>query len=198
MQQTVLVIAKIRNQDGWQVFSCVLLASMLACAWIAPATVHAGANHAISQSAQAYDGPQEPDCALEPATFAWPTSGLISQKYWGGHQALDIAAPYGSAVLAADEGQVHFAGWTDTGYGYLIILDHGWGYTTHYAHLSRIHVSRGQTVSRGQKIGTVGSTGNSTGPHLHLEIRYNDDDKLDPLVYLSSYASGDGWGTCPN
>jgi murein DD-endopeptidase MepM/ murein hydrolase activator NlpD len=127
----------------------------------------------------------------------WPVSGTITQGYWWGHQAIDIGAPYGSAVLAADEGQVHFAGWTNNGYGYLVILDHGWGYTTHYAHLSQIHVSQGQMVSRGQQIGAVGSTGNSTGPHLHLEIRYNDV-KLDPLVYLSSNADGVDEQACPN
>ena len=74
-------------------------------------------------------------------------------------------------------------GWTDIGYGYLIILNHGNGYVTYYAHLSQMYVTLGQQVSRGQVIGAVGSTGNSTGPHLHFEIRYNDVQQ-NPFVYL--------------
>jgi murein DD-endopeptidase MepM/ murein hydrolase activator NlpD len=202
MQYTTVAVAASteRGRDGWQAFDSlhVLLASLLAllaCAGAAPAPVNAGVKLFASQNSRAYDDPRGAACAPGSGTFAWPLSGLLSQGYWWGHQALDIAAPHGSAVLAADQGQVHFAGWTNTGYGYLIILDHGWGYTTHYAHLSRIYVSVGQTVSRGQRIGAVGSTGNSTGPHLHLEIRYNEV-KHDPLAYLSDNADGADWETC--
>jgi murein DD-endopeptidase MepM/ murein hydrolase activator NlpD len=86
-------------------------------------------------------------------------------------------------VLAADGGYVSFVGWTDIGYGYLIIIDHGNAYSTYYAHLSQMYVAAGQRVERGQVIGAVGSTGNSSGPHLHLEIRYNGLEQ-NPMVYL--------------
>jgi murein DD-endopeptidase MepM/ murein hydrolase activator NlpD len=73
--------------------------------------------------------------------------------------------------MATDGGFISFAGWTDLGYGYLLVVDHANGFATYYAHLSRIYVAKGQAVDRGQVIGAVGSTGNSTGPHLHFEVR---------------------------
>jgi murein DD-endopeptidase MepM/ murein hydrolase activator NlpD len=115
--------------------------------------------------------------------FVWPVSGKITQGYWWGHRAIDVGAPTGSAVLATDGGYVSFVGWTDIGYGYLIILDHANGYSSYYGHLSQMYVMLGQEVAHGQVIGAVGSTGNSTGPHLHLEIRYNGVEQ-NPLVYL--------------
>jgi murein DD-endopeptidase MepM/ murein hydrolase activator NlpD len=110
-------------------------------------------------------------------------SGKLTQLYWWGHRAIDIGAPTGSAVVATDGGYVSFVGWTDIGYGYLIIVDHANGYSSYYAHLSQMYVMLGQQLERGQVIGAVGSTGNSTGPHLHLEIRYNGVEQ-NPLVYL--------------
>lgn len=105
--------------------------------------------------------------------FNWPTAGSISQAYWGGHPAIDMASYTGAAVKAADGGFVTLAGggWNG-GYGNHVIIDHGNGFTTLYAHLNSIFVSPGMTVSKGQQIGTMGNTGNSTGPHLHLEVRY--------------------------
>lgn len=103
----------------------------------------------------------------------WPAAGYVSQGYWGGHPALDIAGDVGSTVSAADGGYVVLAGggWNG-GYGNHVIIDHGNGFTTLYAHLNSIFVSPGMTVSKGQSIGTMGNTGNSTGPHLHMEVRY--------------------------
>jgi murein DD-endopeptidase MepM/ murein hydrolase activator NlpD len=115
--------------------------------------------------------------------FMWPVGGALTQGYWYGHRAIDIGAPTGSAVVAGDTGYVSFAGWTDIGYGYLIIVDHANGYSSYYAHLSQLYVLLGQQVDKGQVIGAVGSTGNSTGPHLHLEIRYNGVEQ-NPLVLL--------------
>ena len=114
--------------------------------------------------------------------FAWPALGPISgvygsQRVLNGqpkrpHFGIDIAAPEGSAVLATDSGFVSFAGWTDVGYGNIIVMDHRNGYATYYAHLSNIYVFEGQVVERGDVVGAVGSTGWSTGPHLHFEIRF--------------------------
>jgi murein DD-endopeptidase MepM/ murein hydrolase activator NlpD len=115
--------------------------------------------------------------------FQWPVMGRITQGFWYGHRAIDIGAPTGSAVQAADGGFVSFAGWTDVGYGYLVVIDHANGFATYYAHLSNIYVEAGQAVERGQVIGAVGNTGWSTGPHLHFEIRYYGE-LLNPRAHL--------------
>ena len=115
--------------------------------------------------------------------FQWPVMGRITQGFWYGHRAIDIGAPTGSAIQAADGGFVSFAGWTDVGYGYLVVIDHANGFATYYAHLSNIYVEVGQAVERGQVIGAVGNTGWSTGPHLHFEIRYYGE-LLNPRAHL--------------
>jgi murein DD-endopeptidase MepM/ murein hydrolase activator NlpD len=93
--------------------------------------------------------------------------------YAGWHPAADLAAPEGTPVVAANSGRVIFAGWNTFGYGYAVVLAHG-PFTTIYAHLSSISVGCGQDVSAGQLIASSGNTGNSSGPHLHFELRYND------------------------
>ncbi|MGC9398953.1 MAG: peptidoglycan DD-metalloendopeptidase family protein [Anaerolineae bacterium] len=120
----------------------------------------------------AYTG-EVPDDAVGSGHFRWPAPGYISQGYWYGHRALDIANAEGTAVVASDGGYVSFAGWTDVGYGYLVVIDHANGYQTYYAHLDKFYVAEGEPVEAGQIIATMGNTGNSTGPHLHFEIRYN-------------------------
>ena len=124
-----------------------------------------------------------PEGARGTGRFQWPVLGRITQGYWYGHRAIDIGAPTGSAVVATDGGFVSFAGWTDVGYGYLIVIDHANGFATYYAHLSNIFVFEGQGVERGQVIGSVGSTGWSTGPHLHFEVRYYGTQQ-NPRAYL--------------
>lgn len=105
-------------------------------------------------------------------SFVWPAAGGISQGYRFYHKAIDIANKGGGPILAADGGRVIMAGWPDnSGYGNRIMIDHGNGYVTLYAHLSRISVTSGQSVNRGDTIGYMGSTGRSTGTHLHFEIR---------------------------
>ncbi|MDE6652872.1 MAG: M23 family metallopeptidase, partial [Muribaculaceae bacterium] len=89
------------------------------------------------------------------------------------HEGIDYSAPDGTPVYATGCGTVMFAGWRN-GYGYTIDIDHGFDYLTRFAHLSSMCVSEGQKVVRGQEIGAVGSTGKSTGPHLHYEVRYKD------------------------
>ena len=124
-----------------------------------------------------------PEGARGTGRFQWPVLGSITQDYWYGHRAIDIGSATGSALLAADGGFISFAGWTDIGYGYLVVIDHANGFATYYAHLSNIYVSSGQAVERGQVIGAVGSTGWSTGPHLHFEVRYYGTQQ-NPRVYL--------------
>jgi murein DD-endopeptidase MepM/ murein hydrolase activator NlpD len=103
--------------------------------------------------------------------FTWPTYGWLTQGYRRDHRAVDIAAPVGSPVTAADRGVVIRAGWNNQGYGNFVVIDHNIDYITLYAHLDTIFVDVGDVVGQGQVLGTVGSTGNSTGPHLHFEIR---------------------------
>ncbi len=107
-------------------------------------------------------------------TFSWPTASttLSGNDYWSGHLGIDISGYLGDGVFASDAGVVVFAGWANGGYGYMVMIDHGNGYQTLYAHLSMVNVSCGQSVYSGTYIGAVGSTGNSTGAHLHFEVRY--------------------------
>jgi murein DD-endopeptidase MepM/ murein hydrolase activator NlpD len=107
-------------------------------------------------------------------TFAWPASNhsLSGNDYWSGHLGIDIAAGEGAPIYAADSGVVVFAGWATGGYGNMVMLDHGNGYQTLYAHMSSVAVGCGQSVGKGGIIGYAGSTGNSTGAHLHFEVRF--------------------------
>jgi LysM repeat protein len=114
--------------------------------------------------------------------FMWPTSGYVSQGYYLGHEAMDIAGATGTPIYAADAGYVAATGWMG-GYGNYIIIGHGNGFETLYAHLSEIRVIAGQGVQRGALIGLMGSTGRSTGPHLHFEIRQGGV-KRNPIGFL--------------
>jgi len=109
-------------------------------------------------------------------SLARPISGTITSRYGrrssGIHKGLDIATSTGTSIGAAAGGTVTFSGWSGS-YGNFVIIDHGNGIQTAYAHCSALYVSAGQYVSQGQSIAAVGSTGNSTGPHLHLEVRVN-------------------------
>ncbi|MBQ1519496.1 MAG: peptidoglycan DD-metalloendopeptidase family protein [Ruminococcus sp.] len=107
--------------------------------------------------------------------FAWPVDGgwvsdvFISDR---NHKGFDIAADMGTDIYAAGDGEVVSAGWNPGGYGYFVMIDHLDGYQTVYAHMSQVYATTGTTVKRGQLIGAVGSTGDSTGPHCHFEVRY--------------------------
>jgi murein DD-endopeptidase MepM/ murein hydrolase activator NlpD len=116
-------------------------------------------------------GPVPADWPYGSGSFVWPVYGWLSQSYRYDHRAIDVAANLGTPVTAADRGVVVRAGWNDQGYGRFVVIDHQIDYVTLYAHLDRILVQEGDIVGQGQVIGTVGSTGNSTGPHLHFEIR---------------------------
>jgi len=124
--------------------------------------------------------------------FMWPVAGYLKSNfgmryhpilgYKRMHSGIDIVAPSGTLIKAADGGEIIQAGY-DGGYGNSIVVYHGGGYATWYAHLSRILVSVGQTVGRGEVIGLVGATGLATGPHLHFEVRINGGAQ-NPLAYL--------------
>jgi len=116
--------------------------------------------------------------------FLWPASGDLAQYFSWYHPALDISNLGGGPIRSSDFGVVTVAGWPDgSGYGNRVIVDHGNGYTTLYAHLSAVYVSAGQNVSKGDVIGAMGSTGRSSGTHLHIEIR-KDGTALNPLSLL--------------
>jgi len=118
--------------------------------------------------------------------FIWPFYGPITTYFGeGGHRGIDIDGfgNYGAPIYAAAGGQVVLASWSDAGYGYYVVIDHGDGTQTLYAHLSEIWVSQGQYVGQGEAIGALGSTGYSTGPHLHFEVHVGGVP-VDPLAYL--------------
>jgi murein DD-endopeptidase MepM/ murein hydrolase activator NlpD len=118
------------------------------------------------------------------AALLWPVpGGTISQYFHAGHLALDIAAPYGSQIVAAQSGTVTWAGWRNNGGGYVVSIDHGNGIVTVYNHLGSIWVSPGQWVNAGQGIGGIGCTGICTGPHTHFEVIVNGIID-NPLRYL--------------
>ncbi|OON97218.1 MAG: hypothetical protein ATN36_03835 [Epulopiscium sp. Nele67-Bin005] len=114
-------------------------------------------------------------------------AGVMSSGYgtrWGSfHGGLDVAAPSGTPIYASAAGMVTYSGYHTGGYGNLVIIDHGNGYETYYAHNSVNYVNVGQKVSQGQNIAGVGTTGNSTGNHVHFEIRYNGK-QLNPYSYI--------------
>lgn len=115
--------------------------------------------------------------------FAWPTGGTITQNMSWYHHGIDIANSFGTPIAAADSGRVVSVQYLNWGYGYYVTLDHGNGFRTLYAHLSKILVAEGDNVSRTQVIALMGSTGRSTGSHLHFEIHENGNP-LNPLSFL--------------
>ncbi|MEB3308036.1 MAG: peptidoglycan DD-metalloendopeptidase family protein [Cyanobacteriota bacterium] len=133
---------------------------------------------------------QNPNDALKssPAGWIWPTRGMFTSGYgwrWGRmHKGIDIANNVGTTVVAAKAGRVSFAGWHDGGYGYLVTLQHEDGSRSLYAHNSRLLVRDGEEVRQGQSISQMGSTGRSTGPHLHFEIHPAQKGAANPLTFL--------------
>jgi murein DD-endopeptidase MepM/ murein hydrolase activator NlpD len=122
-----------------------------------------------------------------PLRFAWPLAGAVGDAFGPRgdrfHAGIDIPARSGVGVGAARSGHVVFAGWDSSGYGNLVVVAHGRGVETFYAHLSRIAVAEGDRVAAGERVGRVGSTGRSTGPHLHFEVRVRGA-AVDPLGAL--------------
>ncbi len=123
-------------------------------------------------------------------SFLWPAAGKLTSKFgrrWGRmHKGIDIAGPVGTPIHAAADGIVVAAGWNSGGYGNLVEIRHTDGTTTRYGHNSKLSVGIGQTVRQGQQISEMGSTGHSTGSHLHFEIRPGGVDAVNPIAYLPS------------
>lgn len=117
--------------------------------------------------------------------------GTLTQEYHAGHHGLDFGVAVGTSVFSTLSGEVVYAGWNDQGYGNLVIVENG-NYRTYYAHLSQIPVRVGQAVKAGQVIGLSGNTGNSTGPHLHYEIRQNGV-AIDPTALTLHNGSAYGY-----
>jgi murein DD-endopeptidase MepM/ murein hydrolase activator NlpD len=123
--------------------------------------------------------------------FRWPVIGggnYISQYFHYGHEAIDIAAQYGSTVVAAAGGRVTFAGWKSNGGGWQVWISHGNNLYTTYNHMSALTVGTGQSVGRGQQVGRIGQSGNATGPHLHFEVWigpiWSGGTRVNPLRYF--------------
>jgi len=120
--------------------------------------------------------------------FIWPAKGVLTSGYgwrWGRmHRGIDIAGPIGTPIMAADSGVVTYAQWHDGGFGYLVEITHADGSETLYAHNNRILVQKGQKVDQGQQISEMGSTGFSTGPHLHFEIHPAGSGAVNPMAFL--------------
>ncbi len=118
--------------------------------------------------------------------LSWPSAGIVTSnfgwRWFRMHTGMDVAAPVGTAIRAVKEGRVIYSGWMG-GYGYAVDIDHGNGLTTRYAHCSELHVQTGQLVYRGQVLAAMGSTGHSTGPHLHFEVRLNGE-AVNPRSYF--------------
>jgi len=133
--------------------------------------VPGGSKPFTPRTVTAYTGPVPEDATAGTGSFGWPASGSIFQGYWSAHPGIDIAAWAGAPVQAADSGYVLAAGWDNTGYGYAVVIDHGNGFQTLYGHLQAYYVDAGDNVVQGQQVGEMGSSGNSTGPHLHFEVR---------------------------
>jgi murein DD-endopeptidase MepM/ murein hydrolase activator NlpD len=143
----------------------------------------------VPRSVSVYKGAIPANAERGTGLFVWPATGTLTDRFgfrtksgrW--HNGLDIASLRGSPVVAADSGFVTFAGWTDVGYGNLVVIDHRNGYETRYAHLQAFFVTAGQSVGQGAQIAAMGTTGNSSGPHVHFEIRHKGVRK-NPEMYL--------------
>lgn len=141
--------------------------------WVIPILPEGDAGVALSYLGPGYCGHWYSN-AGGTGTFIWPVSvhRVVGNPFTPWHLALDLATWVGEPIRAADSGVVAYAGWSTVGYGYMVLIDHRNGYQTLYAHMSQVNVQCGQGVFQGQVIGLGGSTGNSTGPHLHFEVRY--------------------------
>jgi murein DD-endopeptidase MepM/ murein hydrolase activator NlpD len=138
----------------------------------APSTAQVGSPLANPATASATTDLAHPTNTADEPKTRWPVAGRITQDFHPGHTGTDIAVPIGTPIPTTLAGKVVFAGWNTQGYGNLVIVENG-PYRTYYAHLSQIGVKVGDQAAAGTQIGLSGSTGHSTGPHLHYEVRVN-------------------------
>jgi lysostaphin len=164
-------------------FGAIGLVSAVAVAWANSSVLTQPAANSVTH-AQSYSS--EPSSS----SYIWPTQGTLSQRFHTFHEGLDIAGPTGTPIVAAKAGEVMTAGWDDWGLGKAITLQHADGTRTVYGHNSRLLVSEGQQVQQGQIIAEMGSTGNSTGPHLHFEVHPKEGDAVNPFPLLPSLVAG--------
>ena len=138
----------------------------------------------VARQVAMYRGPVPVNAVKGSGSFGWPVGGHLTQQFWHGHRAIDVGARAGSPIVSADSGYVIKAshGW-NSGYGSMVMVDHGNGFVTLYAHMNTIYVRQGENVAKGEQLGTVGNTGRSTGPHLHFEIRQQGTAR-NPLYFL--------------
>jgi murein DD-endopeptidase MepM/ murein hydrolase activator NlpD len=161
-----------------------------------PSNMVAGQTIIIPDGVMPYTAPPRPTVASPSAVFApspealaniqmiWPSScKRITQYYKWNHAGIDIGCPFGVPIYASDEGIVEYAGWGNGGWGNTIVINHGDGRKTRYSHASKILVTKGEFVAKGQVIMLEGSTGHSTGPHLDFRI-YINGQTVNPLSYV--------------
>jgi len=153
--------------------------------WSAPRITRA--NPAIANVAGPGACGSVSDGPIGEGSFMWPTTAtnLSGTPFTGYHPGIDIAGSTGNAIYASASGVVVYAGWNDYGYGLMVVIDHGDGWQTLYAHMNDVDVACGQAVFQGNVIGGVGSTGNSTGPHLHFEMQHDVYGKVNPFDFVS-------------
>ncbi|NJN75654.1 MAG: peptidoglycan DD-metalloendopeptidase family protein [Synechococcaceae cyanobacterium RL_1_2] len=166
---------------------------LLAAAPISTSTYNPGIQVSPDQQIPSLPGLRDaesylPDAPAEFDGFMWPAKGTLTSGYgprWGRmHRGIDIAAPIGTPIMAAASGEVIFSGWNSGGYGNLVKIKHANGSVSLYAHNNRLLVSKGQFVQKGQQISEMGSTGFSTGPHLHFEIHPKGSGATNPIAFL--------------
>jgi murein DD-endopeptidase MepM/ murein hydrolase activator NlpD len=149
-------------------------------------------NNAPESESREYEdrSPVTPTTGTTTIGFSWPAAGKLTSRYgrrWGRmHKGIDIAGPIGTPINAAADGMVIASGWNSGGYGNLVEVRHNDGTITRYGHNSRLSVTVGQTVRQGQQVAEMGSTGHSTGSHLHFEIRPTGGNAVNPIALLPS------------
>ena len=159
--------------------SLIALISCSAVVWVSPSVLTQPANNSVATRYRSNS-----------AAYMWPAQGDITQGFNATHEGLDIAGPSGTPIVAAASGEVTFAGWGDDGLGNSIELQHSDGSVTVYGHNKRLLVRKGQQVRQGQVIAEMGTTGNSTGSHLHFEIYPDGFQAADPFPRLPPLVSG--------
>lgn len=155
------------------------LISCSAVVWVSPSVLTQPTNNSVATRYPSHS-----------AAYMWPAQGDITQGFNATHEGLDIAGPSGTPIVAAASGEVTFAAWGDDGLGNSIELQHSDGSVTVYGHNKRLLVRKGQQVRQGQVIAEMGTTGNSTGSHLHFEIYPDGFQAADPFPRLPPLVSG--------